>query len=779
MPPSRPAVAPDNPGAGQPIQLVVKTRLNGVAKRDFVVYMTADGDFFLLLRDLIGMGVPKSAGRIIDIAGEPHMSLKSIPGAQLKFDEKTLALDIQLPPDMLPKESFDFGATLPATPIHPRAPGGFLNYQLGRTFTDGGNETYSGASELGLNVGKLLLLDNHVYSSTDGKNRAVRLQTRLVYDQPEELRRWTFGDAAAASGELGSAFNFGGIGVSKLYTIKPYFIKSPQAGFSGAVALPSTVDVYMNGARVLTQSLAPGTFNLQNLNYQGATGLSNLEFVIKDPFGREQRVSFPYFFSDQLLAKGLDEYSYNAGVIRNNYGVTSNDYGRAAVSAFHRYGVSDLLTLGLSGDATADHINFGPQAAFNTVKAGVVTAGLALSHDSDNTTRSGAAASASHTFLSGPFSSQIFARRFSEDYSVIGFTPTDKPRFQGSAGVSYGTGNTGMFSLSYAVQTVYGGATDQHTTTLGYSRTLAGNVSISANVSHVVDTTSGYAVFVGISYFPASGLLVNASHVKTKDGDTADQLQYSKTPPIGEGLGYRVLAQRSVSAGAVNESISPFVQYNARAAILTAEGTSFVNGASGNSDLYQLSVAGAAAYIGDGVYFSRPISDSYALVKIEPPLSGVRVLRSSAEIGVTGATGTVFVPDLGSYQVNDVAIQSKDLPLDYSVGKSAQKIRPPLRSGVLASFGIERVRAITGRLKIRRDGIESPLENYEMVLTGKTATARVSTIRGGDFYIENLLPGRYSAELKVEEKACRLELTVPDSQEIVTDLGDIFCESIH
>ena len=155
------------------------------------------------------------------------------------------------------------------------------------------------------------------------------------------------------------------------------------------------------------------------------------------------------------------------------------------------------------------------------------------------------------------------------------------------------------------------------------------------------------------------------------------------------------------------------------------------------------------------------------------------MLRSSAEIGVTGATGTVFVPDLGSYQVNDVAIQSKDLPLDYSVGKSAQKIRPPLRSGVLASFGIERVRAITGRLKIRRDGIESPLENYEMVLTGKTATARVSTIRGGDFYIENLLPGRYSAELKVEEKACRLELTVPDSQEIVTDLGDIFCESIH
>jgi outer membrane usher protein len=778
-PPSEAAVAPVSPSAEQPIQIVVKTRLNGVAKRDFIVYMAADGDFFLTPSDLVEMGVAKPAGSAIDIGGVPYVSLKSIPGAKLRFDEKTLTLDIELPPDMLPRESFNLGAKLPATPIQPRAPGGFLNYQLGRTFTQSGEETYNGTTELGVNVGKFLLLDDHVYTTSSEQNHAVRLQTRLLYDQPEELRRWTVGDAAVASGELGSAFNFGGIGVSKLYQINPYFIKAPQAGFSGAVALPSTVDVYMNGARVESQSLAPGAFNLQNLNYQGATGLNTFEFVIKDPFGREQTVSFPYFFSDQLLAKGLDEYSYNVGAIRNNYGVSSNDYGHAVASAFHRYGVSDTLTLGLSGDATADHINVGPQAILNTVKAGVVTVGLAVSHDSDGSTQSGSAALANHTFLSGPFSTQLFARRFTEDYTVIGITPTDKPKFQGSAGISYGTSNTGTFSLNYAVQTVYDGATDQRTTTLGYTRTLAGNISVSANVSRISDTTTGYAAFVGISYFPASGVLANASHLKTREGNTADQIQYSKTPPIGEGLGYRVLAQRSESAGAVSDSVSPFVQYNARNAILTAEGTTFVSGAAGGSDFYQLSVAGAAAYIGNDVYFSRPINDSYAVVKIEPPLSGVRVLKSSADIGVTDATGTAFVPDLGSYQVNEVSIQTKDIPLDYTVTKSTQKIRPPLRSGVLATFDMLRVRAITGRLKIRRDGIETPLENYELVLTGKTATARLSTIRGGEFYIEDLAPGRYSAELKVGEKACNVEVTVPDSKEIVTDLGDIFCESLH
>jgi outer membrane usher protein FimD/PapC len=764
--------------AKQPIQMVINVRLNGVAKGDFVAYMTADGDFLLPARDLIEMGVPRPTGRIVDIAGEPHLSLKSIADAELRFNEKTLTLDLQLSPGMLPGQSLNLGATLPATPIQRRAPGGFLNYRVGYAHTQGGFDSYNVTTELGFNVGKFLLLDNRTFNTSTDQQRAVRLQTQLVYDQPEELRRWVLGDSFASSGELGSSLNLGGISVSKLYQINPYFIKTPLAAFAGAVTLPSTVDIYMDGARVRSEQIAPGNFNIQNLNSYSATGLRNVEVVIRDAFGREQHIGFPYFFTDQLLAKGLHEYSYNAGFIRNNFGVTSNDYGTPAVSAFHRYGLSDTLTVGLSGDATREHINFGPRVSLNTVKAGVVAAGLSLSHDRDIPQRSGAAVSANHVFLSGPFSSQIFVRRFSEDYSVIGFNPIDKPKLQGSASINYGSRDAGTYSLSYAVQTVFGGATDQHITTLGYTKTLGRNVSFVANVSRVVQDTRGYAAFIGISFFGANGLSANASHQKTKDGDTVSQLQFAQTPPIGEGAGYRVLTQRSVTAGALSESISPFVQYNARAAIFTAEGMNFVNGGSGSSGFYQLSLAGAATFIGNGVYFSRPINDSFALAKIEPPLPGVRVLKSNAEIGITDASGAVFVPNLGSYQVNEVAIQPKDIPLDYTVTQIAQRIRPPLRSGVLALFSVTRIRAVTGRLKFRSDGTLSPLENFEMVLTGTAGTARASTIRGGDFYIENLAPGRYASQLNVIGKTCKLELAIPDSHEVVTDLGDIICESV-
>ena len=759
--------------AEESTEIVVSIRLNGVAKGDFIVRAVPDGDFLFALDELETMGISQARAQAVSINGRQYLSMRSIEGTKLKFDEKRLSLDIQLPPEMLPSQHVNLGSTLPAVPVQSRLRGGFLNYRLGYGH-GGGTDSYNAATELGVNLGDFLLLDNRSFSRDGAHTQGIRLQTQLIYDQPDALRRWTIGDSLASSGELGSSLNLGGLSVSKLYQMNPYLIKQPLAGFSGAIALPSTVSVYMDGALVRSDKVAPGNLNLQNLNYVGGPGLRNVDVVVRDPFGREQRISFPYFFSDQLLARGLHEYSYNAGFLRDNYGAASNDYGSFAVSAFHRYGFSDVLTAGFGGDATRDHFNLGPRASFNSVTAGIIAGGIAFSRDAGAGT-SGTAASISHTFAAGPFNTQVLARRFSENYSVLGFNATDKPRLEHTIGASYGNRDAGTFSLSRTVQTVYGGATDQSTVTFGYSRTLARNVSLAANFSRVSQVTTGYAAYVAVTFFPGKDLTASASHQKSAAGGTSEQLQFSKVQPVGEGLGYRMLAERSVVSGALSERISPFVQYNARDAIFTVEGTDFVR----DGGFYQLTAAGAITYIGDGMHLSRPIYDSYGLVKVEPPLQGIRVLKSSTEIGVTDETGTVFIPNLGSYQVNEVGVQPKDVPLDYTISRSLQKLRPPLRAGAVASFNVTRTRAIAGKLKLRDGANITALENREANLTGAAGSARLSTIRGGDFYLENLAPGRYSARLSVEEKSCKLELTVPDTQEIVTDLGEVICETVH
>ncbi|MBV8210795.1 MAG: fimbrial biogenesis outer membrane usher protein [Burkholderiaceae bacterium] len=762
---------------GRLAQVLAAVRLNGTPKGDFVTLMTGQGGFLLRLRDLLAMGLREPLRQSVQVNGDAYVALAEIPGAIVHWNEKTLVLDIQLPPGAFPEGKLDLGGALPTIPVHPREAGGFLNYQFESASVQGSATTYSGATELGWNLGPLLLLDDHSYSNATGQGRAVRLQTQLVYDQPDSSRRWTLGDASAASGDLGSSFNFGGVGVSKLYQMNPYFIKTPLAGLTGTVALPSTIDVYMNGARVQSQSVAPGPFSLQNLNTSAGTGLNELEFVIRDPFGREQHVSFPYFFSSQLLAKGLEEYSYNVGAMRNNYGLASNDYGSMALSAWHRYGWSDAVTLGLSGDATAGHANGGPNVSFNTVRAGVVTIELAGSRDNRSDRQSGAAASISDTYISGSLSAQLSLRRWTAGFSVIGPAPLYRPKLQGSAGLSYGKGNRGTYSLDYSVQTVFGGALDQRTATIGYNRTLAHNIAIFANFGHIWASTGGFTAFVGISYFPGNGFSVNVSHQNLPGGDYTDASQVAQTPPIGEGLGYRVLAQRSSAAGAVTESISPFVQYNARDAVFTVEGTRNTSSSPGQAGYFQASVAGAAALIDQGIYFGRPISDSYTLASIDPPVPGVRVLRSGAEVGVTDAHGNVFVPDLGSYQVNEIAVQTKDLPLDYSLHSPVQEIRPAYRSGVVARFGVRRVRAISGRLFLRTDKGTRALENVALALRGTGRTLQTVTVQGGDFYVEDAAPGLYSAHAQWEGGSCDLTITIAASHDIVTDLGGLACES--
>jgi hypothetical protein len=96
----------------------------------------------------------------------------------------------------------------------------------------------------------------------------------------------------------------------------------------------------------------------------------------------------------------------------------------------------------------------------------------------------------------------------------------------------------------------------------------------------------------------------------------------------------------------------------------------------------------------------------------------------------------------------------------------------------VAVFQVERVRAVTGRLQLRRNNVLTPLENVDLVLIQGTDRVTLSTIHGGDFYIENLTPGHYAGQLKVGGKTCRLELIAPDNSEIVANVGDVVCETI-
>lgn len=140
--------------------------------------------------------------------------------------------------------------------------------------------------------------------------------------------------------------------------------------------------------------------------------------VIRDSFGREQRIKYPFYFTDLLLKKGLHEYSYNVGFLRERFGSESNSYSDRVFSAFHRYGVSDLLTVGVRTEGTTKGLyNFGPQLAYNIYNSGILT--LSLSESKNDADKSGFAWSLDYGYQGKRLSTRFMTRSFTENYTTI------------------------------------------------------------------------------------------------------------------------------------------------------------------------------------------------------------------------------------------------------------------------------------------------------------------------------------------------------------------------
>ena len=89
--------------------------------------------------------------------------------------------------------------------------------------------------------------------------------------------------------------------------------------------MPSTVDVFVNGAPVASESVPPGPFSIDHLPV--LTGAGQLQVVVTDALGRQQVLTQPYYSGTALLRPDLAEYSFELGSIREDYGHRSFAYG--------------------------------------------------------------------------------------------------------------------------------------------------------------------------------------------------------------------------------------------------------------------------------------------------------------------------------------------------------------------------------------------------------------------------------------------------------------------
>lgn len=760
--------------------MVVNASLNTVDKGDLFVQRTAGGDFLVKTEDLRAMGFNNPSGPPIVVDGAPHLSLRAMQGVGFIFDDRLLTLAVTAEPQLLTGASFNLQGGSRTRGVVAEANSAFFNYALDYAGNAAGDGKANATTEIGWRFADYLFTTNATTQRTDGTRQLTRLMTSITRDDRDNLLRFVGGDFFTVPQALGSPVNMAGLSVSKRYALDPYFIRNPLQNIRGMATTPSQLELYVDGQRIRTEKIQPGGFELRDILAYG--GASSAQLVLRDAFGRVQQFDYSFYYSDQPLAQGLNDYSYSLGALRQDYGLASNHYGATAFSAFHRYGLTDAITVGGFAEGTRGLLNAGPSATVVLGSAGVLNFTMAASKFDGV---SGKAALANYSFQSRRWSFGATLRREAGSYAMLASPVTlSNRKYDASLSAGYNVPGAGSVYLSYAatssnpaplpgpfVNTTTSLAS--RVTALSYNLPLfSGRSSLITRLSHVrQDEQSRNEAFIGLNY-NFDGNYFAAANLRKDQRGTGESFQFTKNQPVGEGLGYTASVDRS--NGSLNNAQSS-LQYNAPAAIF--RGSSINTYSQGQSTrAYSLSVAGGVGYAGGLTAYGRPITDSFGIVKVGE-VAGVDVSVNGQLVGKTDSRGILFLPTLSAYYDSDVSISSASVPIEYSVPIVKLKLSPSLRSGSVLNFEITRLQALTGSIQTEEQGQRRPLEFIEATLMVGGKPVLLQTGRRGEFYLDNIKPGTYAATASVDGKLCQIELTAPVSSETFVELGEVVCRN--
>jgi outer membrane usher protein len=752
----------------EPVQAILQWSVNQ-AERGEVVVLLRGSDVLVRVADLERAGIRGFVGRRESFIGEMYVSLASLaPVVGYELDERALVLRVTAAPALMTTNVQDFLQARPEGLIYTQDTSAFLNTSL--TGIDFDRFTWTG--EGGLSIRNTLLYGT-AFRDEDGV--FSRGLTNFTVDDRERLIRYVVGDRFDTTGPLGGSNLLGGFSISREFSLDPYFVRFPTIGLSGAVLTRSTADVYINGQLIKREVLPPGPFDLRNL--PAPVGAGNAEVVIRDAFGRQQVISSPYYFTSNLLSAGLQEFSYNLGFRRDTQATGLGEYGSWALLARHRIGVTNDLSAGGRFEAARDLVSGGPILTMRLPIGGEVEVTAAGSRsDSDNGWAGGLAYNYTMRLLSVGWA----LRGFSDHYATTSLDPREnRPTLEAAALVGFPVTSRATVTLQYShtdfrdtkpVQLVSG--------SVSVRLTNRANLFVTTAYSQQPGSKPDTTVFTGLTVYLGDSTTGTVSNQVSRHQNIS-ALEVQRSLPLGEGLGYRVRAARvEQDQPQVNgRSGGSDVEFQGLADVQYQGPFGFYEAAyerNGSRNSSALTGAFGLVAIGGGLHLSRPVQDSYALINV-PGVPGVRGSLNNQEVGRTDSRGQLLVPNLLPYYGNRLSIADQDMPIDYRIEATDRLAGPPVKGGSVVTFPARRVQAVMGTVVVEIDGRTVTPAYGQLTVTAEGQTYESPIGRDGEFYLENVPRGRYSALIDHKDASCRFTLETPASTASLVDVGTVHC----
>ncbi|GMT41785.1 MAG: hypothetical protein IEMM0002_0196 [bacterium] len=756
---------------------VIQIILNEEDKGAHFIFITTDSVPIIPEKTLIAFGFTGDISGGIAIGGVEYVSLEALyPEVTYVLNEIEGVLKIKSRPGMFMKQIIDYSRKPDVEIVETTRNSAFINYDANYTYTEN-NGAESGRlslpSELGIKLGDYFAYSNFLYTYVDSPNiveELTRIRTNITKDNTKAMRRYIIGDVSAYSGEGGSGMDLGGISISKNFSLSPYFLKIPSLELTGTLYTPSEVNVYVNGVLTRRERLQPGSFEL--LNIPPVSGPGEVMLEIKDAYGSIIRTTDLYYLSSNQLKVGLHEYSYNLGAKRVNLGGREPGYEDLAFLGFHRVGVSKNLTIGLRAEGDSELTNMGANFTFVTGAFGE----MALFADgSRRNGKQGTRGSFRYRYYPmGTFTAMLQATGYDVNYETLAsalLIPGQRPKYEVFSSASVSPGRLGSISVSYSYEKLFD-ESEQKTARASYNMRLIRNLNIifTASRSMRKDTVTD-TYLAQFNYYIGGGKSLNVN-TQVNEGQTSTAMDFQKNPDADMGSGYRFGATDIQSVNGRSAAWNGEVENRAARAVYKLR----YSGNDAGSNRYNPDVAGSVALIDGGIYLGRPIRDSFALVKTHA-IKGLPIERSNQKAGITNKDGDALVPGLISYYNNKISLGTENLPLEYVLeGDDKQYVKPGYRGGSVVEFRISRLQAFEGRLFFIEKGEKTAAQYAGLEITLDGEIMEIFTGANGEFYMENIPPGEYTARLFDDKKECEIRLTVPESDKMIVDMGEVSCE---
>lgn len=683
-------------------ELYLEVNLNGEATGRLMTARQGPRGLLVSRADLRELGLER--GALAPRSAVPEatdaIALDDIAGLRYRYDAaaQSLALSVD--------DSLRTPFVLSARPAAraPRAgatPGAVVNYNaILQSPRQGGSGAAIAALEARVFNERGVFSTSGVASSIGGHRRFVRHDSFWSESDADTLRTLRLGDTITSSLNWNRALRIGGIQWSKSFSLRPDLATFPMPSIGGSAAVPSALQLYVNGVQQYSGEVPGGPFLLHQVG--GVNGAGEATVVTRDALGRATSVSLPLYVDARMLGAGLSDFSVEAGVPRRGFGTASFGYrGAPVASASARYGWSDSLTVEAHGEAAPRLFNGGAGALVALGRFGVVNANLAASGGAH--ARAGLQGGIGYQYVARRFSVELQSQRAWRNYADLSARDgAPAPRASERAVLAMALGGQVSMNASYAAYRAgapsydnnpgYGDGAGRQSRIIaaGITRSFRGGVFASVAAFDNLDRGKGRGVFLSLSMALGRDRVASVTAGR-QNGAAQRTASVSSAPDMAGGVGWAVQDSRLGDAQLRTAQVQYLGRYGQAALTAQSSGGNGGNGGSGGTSV-TLEGVGALVLMDGTAAATRSVGAGFALVSTGG-VADVPVLHENRLIGVTDAGGHLLVPALNANVGNLLAIDTSGLAADRRVPLTMQSVNPRSLAGMLVRFPIEAYQA--------------------------------------------------------------------------------------